>query len=58
MLVSPQTVSNGQHSLMVVELFVRRFQGIAETRGGLMDVPRAGRVGCDTNYKPRSTSYS
>ena len=43
---------------MVVELFILRFRGIAETRGGLMDVPRAGRVGCDTNYKRRSTSYS
>ncbi len=43
---------------MVVELFILRFRGIAETRGGLMDVPRAGRVGCDTDYKRRSTSYS
>src|SRR5712691_3552038 len=34
-----------------------RFHGITESRGGLMDFPRAGHVGINTDYKPRSTSY-
>jgi hypothetical protein len=35
---------------------IRRFHGIPEDLGVLVDFPHAGSVGSDTDYKPRSTS--
>ncbi|HEX9613787.1 MAG TPA: hypothetical protein VGA05_09245 [Candidatus Bathyarchaeia archaeon] len=35
--------------------FIRRFRGITEDHGGLMDFPRMVRVGSNTDYKPGST---